>query len=167
MQSAPRKTLALAALLVGFIATGEARTEVAPTTPVAQRNALVDARTLARAHAGAKVMQIAGSSMHPFFGDGAVVVVKPIDESALRAGMVVVYRNRFGETIAHRLIARQDAGWVAQGYNNQQADSTLVTSQNLLGVVYATFHTIGRSVPEERLATASIAVEVALAAPAK
>ena len=167
MQSAPRQILGLAALFVVLAAVSQAHVATAPAAPVALRDAMADAQALARTHAGSTVMKIAGASMLPYFGDGSVVVVKPIEESKLRAGMLVVYRNRFGETIAHRLVARLESGWQVKGYNNAQPDSTPVPSANLLGVVYATFHTSGHSVSEERLAATAMPVEVALAAPAR
>jgi len=105
---------------------------------------LADAQKLADARPGALVMRIEGRSMLPFFGEGSVVVVKRIDPAKLRAGMVVVYTNRFGETVAHRLVATVEGGWTAQGYNNETADSTVVNGSNLQGVVYATFHSSGR-----------------------
>jgi len=167
MKSAPRHLLSLAALFVALTAASQAHVATAPASPVAIRDALTDAQALARAHAGATVMKIAGTSMLPYFGDGALVVVTPIDEAKLRAGMLVVYRNRFGETIAHRLVAQQDSGWQIKGYNNDQPDSTLVTGANLLGVVYATFYTSHPSVPTNQLAAATAPVEIALAAPAR
>jgi signal peptidase I len=129
---------------------------------VALVDAVADAHMLASMHVNAKVMKISGVSMLPFFGEGTLVVVKPIDESKLRAGMVVVYRNQFGEQIAHRLVSRNEQGWTAKGFNNEQVDSTAVNASNLTGVVYATFHTDGIE-----QAASSVGVEVALAAPAK
>ena len=167
MKSATRQVLSLAALFVALTAVSQAHVVPAPASPVAIRDALTDAQALARTHDGARVMKIAGTSMLPYFGDGALVVVTPIDEAKLRAGMLVVYRNRFGEIIAHRLVARQDSGWQIKGYNNDQPDSTLVTDANLLGVVYATFYTSRPSVPAVQLAATTVPVEVALAAPAR
>ena len=167
MKSPTRQILRLATLFVALAAVSQARAITAPASPVLIRDAVADAQALARTHVGAKVMKIAGTSMLPYFGDGALVVVMPIDEAKLRAGMLVVYRNRFGETIAHRLVTRQDSGWEIKGYNNDQPDSTLVTSANLLGVVYATFYTSRPSVPAVQLAANTAPVEVALAAPAR
>lgn len=167
MKSALHQILALAVLLAGFAVAGHAKLNVAPIAPVALRDAVADAFSLARTHEGARVMKISGVSMLPYFGEGAVVVVKPISEIKLRTGMVVVYRNRFGETIAHRLVARDAAGWVAQGFNNDKADSTLVNGENLIGVVYATFHTMHRKAATSDVAANSMPLDVALAAPAK
>jgi signal peptidase I len=79
---------------------------------------LADARTLASAHDGLRVMRVQGASMMPFFDDGAVVVVKSIPVERLYPGMVIVYRNRFGETIAHRLVAAVAGGWRIKGEAN-------------------------------------------------
>jgi len=112
------------------------------------------------------VMRIAGESMLPFFGDSAVVVVKKIDAARLRTGMIAVYVNRFGEKIAHRVIAPVAGGWQVKGYNNDAADSTVVNGSNLLGVVYATFYSAGRA-PVAIAAAILPAIETVYAAPAK
>ncbi len=104
--------------------------------------------------------------MLPFFGNGSVLVVKKMSAGKLRAGMVVVYTNRFNETVAHRLVSFGAAGWEAKGYNNAKADSTPVSEANLIGVVYATFHSddLGAA---SMLAAVSSGTSVALAAPAR
>jgi len=101
---------------------------------------LRDAHMLATRHDGAQVLRVSGQSMLPFFGDGAVLVMKPISAAELRPGMVVVYENRFGETVAHRVLSAIEGGWRVHGYNNDRADSTRVDQSNLRGVVYAIFH---------------------------
>ena len=80
--------------------------------------------------------------------------------------MVVVYTNRFNETVAHRVVARTAAGLEVQGYNNDRADSTVVTDANLLGVVYVTFHS-NSQVDAPMLASVNGGTQVALAAPAR
>jgi signal peptidase I len=105
--------------------------------------------------------------MLPYFGEGSVVIVKTIDASSLREGMVVAYENRFGEKVAHRLIEAKADGWVAQGYNNTKADSTLVTAKNLLGVVYVTLHSNGEIADARTFAALAEKTATVLAAPAK
>ncbi|HWA08857.1 MAG TPA: signal peptidase I [Opitutaceae bacterium] len=124
-------------------------------------DSLSDARALAAAHPGLKIMRVRGESMEPFFGDGAVVVVRTVSFLRLRPGEVVVYRNRFGEVIAHRLVAAESGGWRVKGEANDAPDSTRVTAGNLMGVVYATFNVAAPMSP------ALEAVDVALAAPAR
>jgi len=99
-----------------------------------------DAHLLATRHDGAEVLKVSGQSMIPFFGDGAVLVMKPISSTELRPGMVVVYKNHFGEAIAHRVLSAVEGGWRVHGYNNDREDSTRVDQSNLRGVVYAIFH---------------------------
>mgnify|MGYP003642041524 CR=1 FL=1 len=112
-------------------------------------------------------MRIQGQSMLPYFGDGSVVVVRPLDAARVRPGMIVVYTNHDGEQVAHRVISAKDDGWVVRGYNNDEQDSTLVTAENLLGVVYATFYSNGQLSKSALLAAVSASTPVALAAPAK
>jgi signal peptidase I len=154
--------------MIAVLGTEIARAEFTarPLTGVSLSTALADAQKLADARPGAQVMRIEGKSMLPFFGEGSVVVVKKIDPAKLRAGMVVVYTNRFGETVAHRLVGTVEGGWVAQGYNNSMADSTVVSGANLLGVVYATFHSSG-VLESVDLAAIAQSIPAALAAPAR
>jgi signal peptidase I len=158
--------LRISILLTALFGAGLARAEFTarPMTAISLDTVLADAHKLAEARPGAQVLRIEGKSMLPFFGEGSVVVTKKIAPAKLRAGMVVVYKNRFGETVAHRLVATVNGGWVAQGYNNDKADSTLVNAENLIGVVYATFHSNGRS---GDLAAVATSVPAALAAPAR
>jgi signal peptidase I len=156
----------LAASLFGGVATRAAVVE-RPLTAVSLDTTLSDAYKLAARHPGAQVLRIEGQSMLPFFGEGSVVIVKKIESARLRPGMVVVYHNRFGETVAHRLVAPGMQGWVVQGYNNDATDSTLVTDSNLVGVVYVTFHSSGKIMNPLQVAALTSHTDVALAAPAK
>jgi hypothetical protein len=128
--------------------------------------ALSDAFAVAQHRPELSVVRIAGQSMQPYFGDDAVIVVKKIDAVRLRVGMIAVYVNRFGDKVAHRVIAPVADGWQVKGFNNQEADSTVVNAGNLLGIVYATFNSVGRA-PVAVAASNLPSVETVYAAPAK
>ena len=128
--------------------------------------ALNDAHALVAHRANFEVVRVEGNSMLPFFGNGAVLIVKTMPAEKLQVGMVVVYTNRFNETIAHRLVSHTEAGWQIQGYNNSKSDSTLVTDANLIGVVYGTLHSDGVA-NTAMLADVSAHASLALAAPAR
>lgn len=160
------RILAVTAFVL-MAAAGRATVVERPLSSVPFADTLSDAHKVAGRHGDMEVLRIAGTSMLPFFGDGSVVIVKKISADQLRAGMVVVYQNRFGETVAHRLVAPAANGWTAQGYNNTAVDSTPVTASNLMGVVYATFHSNGNMNAFPGLASLTATTQVALAAPAK
>lgn len=124
---------------------------------VSLTTAVADGHRLA-AKAGDSVVRVSGSSMLPYFGDGAVLVVRSMAVEALKPGMVVVYRNRFGETVAHRIEGRTAAGWTVKGANNAANDSTVVTADNLMGTVYVTLYSSAAS------GSSGLAVADALAA---
>lgn len=160
----------LAAIAVALAGTNVMRAaKTAPISPISFETALADAQALAALHPHMTVMRIAGVSMLPYFGSGSLVVVKKISPAHLREGMVVVYRNHFGEIVAHRLVARVEGGWQVRGWNNDRADSTIVNGANLLGVVYATFQSDGvlHDGPKALFASTVSGLQVALAAPAK
>jgi signal peptidase I len=166
-----RKAPTFAGLVITFSAlffSGEAAGFNNPVTGVSLGTALRDAHALAAHRADLSVVRVEGVSMLPYFGPGAVLVVKHLPAEKLRAGMVAVYTNRFNETVAHGLIAPTAAGWTAGGHNNTTADSTPVTAQNLVGVVYATFHSDGAAPSSTDLLSAlTTSTPVALAAPAR
>lgn len=160
-------TLAASPVLAGGTVAREAAA-AATGSSVSLSTALADAHRLA-ARAGDSVVRVEGASMLPYFGDGAVLVIRSMTVDALKPGMVVVYRNRFGETVAHRVEARMGAGWTVKGANNTANDTTLVTSANLMGTVYVTLYSDSSSDASELRISNALAAStpVALAATAR
>ena len=115
-------------------AAGRSPATSAGTSP---REVWRDAELLAARESGRDVLVGAGESMAPVYGDGSVLVIRPVPYEQLRAGMTVVYLNSEGRRIAHRLWRQETKGWRARGLNNTEPDAELVTPQNLVGVVYA------------------------------
>lgn len=151
--------------IAGMFLAGAADAAENPVSNLPLSAALNDARLLTAGRSDLKVLRVEGNSMLPFFGSGSVLIVKSLPVAKLRAGMVVVYTNRFNETVAHRLVSSTSDGWVAAGYNNAESDSTPVNAGNLVGVIYATFHTDAR--PMDAVAAVAAGTPVALAAPAR
>ncbi len=167
MKTATLFTARILLALATITLVGDVAAKNNPVTGVSLASAIKDANDLSAGRADLKVLRVEGNSMLPFFGPGAVLVVKTIPAEKLRAGMVVVYTNRFNETVAHRLMSVNAAGWTAAGYNNKDADSTPVTSGNLVGVVYATFHSNALPVDPVLVAAVEASTPVAMAAPAR
>ncbi|HWA10492.1 MAG TPA: S24/S26 family peptidase [Opitutaceae bacterium] len=128
-----------AAALFGLIGCTSTSVPAVPTPGAAssQRELWHDAELLAAREPGRDVLLGAGESMAPVYGDGSVLVIRPMAYAELRAGMTVVYLNREGRRIAHRLWRQEENGWRARGLNNAEPDTELVTAENLVGVVYA------------------------------
>lgn len=153
--------LLVVVVALGFGAKAEAEVArgaaaVNPVCAVNMGTALSDATGVAK-RIGGSAMRVVGSSMLPYFGDGSVLVVKPVDFGALRAGVVVVYRNRFGELVSHRVENKVAGGWVVRGANNRANDSTLVTADNLVGEVYVTLRSDARAAGLEAAAPVVLA----------
>jgi signal peptidase I len=161
------RSLLAAVLFCGVASVAGGAIAERPLTAESFDTTLADAHRIAAKRADLSVLKVEGRSMLPFFGEGSVLLVKTIDASALKAGMVVAYKNRFGEMVAHRLIEAKADGWVAQGYNNAKADSTLVNADNLLGVVYVTLHSNGLTEDAGAIASLVSNTTTVLAAPAK
>lgn len=90
-------------------------------------------------HPGTDYLVGSGDSMRPLYPDHTVVVLQPIAFGDLKAGMTAVYSTDLGRTIAHVLVEKTSDGWVAMGVDNPACDSTLVTADNLQGVVVKAF----------------------------
>ena len=108
-----------------------------------------DAESLASQHEGDYTLAGVGDSMEPVYCAGTVLVVHPTSFFMLRAGMPVVYRNHRGHAVAHVLVEKAAAGWVAKGINNAEPDDDPVTTDNLLGVIRCAF------VPDTSVAVAN------------
>jgi signal peptidase I len=161
-----RQTLALGTVLLSMAWATPARATERNLPGLSDEAAVTDAMAVAGQRADLSVMRVSGQSMLPYFDDQAVIVMKKIDAARVRVGMIAVYVNRFGEKVAHRVIAPINGGWQVKGYNNDRPDSTVVNSSNLLGVVYATFTSADRS-PARTIAASQTRLETVYAAPAK
>jgi hypothetical protein len=100
---------------------------------------LAAAEAMAARHEGDFVLQGFGRSMEPVYLAGTAVVVHPTAMHMLRRGMAVVYRNPRGADVAHMLLERTTRGWIAIGLNNAEPDATLVTEENLVGIIKHAF----------------------------
>ncbi len=132
----------LAAFLLGVFAAACETVEnnPPPTSTVDSNTALSTARTVRWGISGGTVRKGEGTSMAPIYGDNTVLVITPIEFDQLEAGMIVAYRNKWGDQIVHQLVKRNGRRWTAKGLNNEQTDSEPVTKNNLIGVVYAVFN---------------------------
>ncbi|HEY1848184.1 MAG TPA: hypothetical protein VGG37_03205 [Opitutaceae bacterium] len=91
------------------------------------------------AHPGTDYLVGSGDSMRPLYPDHTVVVLEPVPFANLKPGMTAVYSTDLGRTIAHVLVKKTSDGWVAMGVSNAACDPTLVTAENLQGVVVKAF----------------------------
>ncbi|HRE81990.1 MAG TPA: signal peptidase I [Opitutaceae bacterium] len=150
-------------------AVGAGATDRSDSVSVGPVGAVVDATRLAQQHSGAQVARVVGDSMVPFFSGGDVVVFKRIAFHQVRVGMIAVYENAWGETVAHQIVKVEPQGLITRGYHNREADSTRVTSDNFRGIVYGTFHAYDNGVVASDLQSIELFRETAvvLAAPAK
>jgi hypothetical protein len=90
-------------------------------------------------HPGTDYLVGSGDSMLPLYKDHTVVVTAQVAVESLKAGMTAVYIGDSGRPVAHVLVKLTSDGWIAQGVGNARCDDTLVTKDNLLGVVVKAF----------------------------
>ena len=114
----------------------QAVAEMSPSAEVVQPFEAVGlAKRYVAANPGTDYLVGSGDSMLPLYQDHTVVVTKKIALADLKAGMTAVFLGDSGHPVAHVLVARTSDGWVAQGVGNAAPDATLVSADNLMGVV--------------------------------
>lgn len=86
---------------------------------------------------------ITGNSMKGYYNNGDTVIVKPIEFTKIKLGQVIVYTNRFGEIVVHRVEEKTDIGFKMRGAANKGCDTTILDEYNLIGVVYGVVHERG------------------------
>lgn len=115
--------------------------KVVPSSDVSRVQAWKDAEMVAKNGEGRSSAAGSGGSMQPVYGDNTMIVITKIAYEDLQPGMTVAYMNHKGHQVVHQLKDRTSRGWHVQGINNEVEDTDLVTRENLLGVVYASFAT--------------------------
>ena len=100
-----------------------------------------DASTIIKNREGWFCANVIGNSMKQYYpAESTTVIVKPIDFSLLRLGQVIVYTNKFGEEVIHVITEKVTDGFLVKGANNKNNDSTVLTKDNFIGIVYVTFN---------------------------
>lgn len=116
---------------------------VAAMSPAAEVVQPFDAMRFAKkyvvAHPGTEFLVGSGDSMLPLYKDHTVVVTQKIAVADLKAGMTAVYLGDSGRPVAHVLVRKTSEGWIAMGVGNLACDETLVTQDNLIGIVVRAF----------------------------
>lgn len=129
--------------------TGAARLPATALSPVAElvapRDAWRLAEAYAREHPGSDVLVGRGDSMLPLYRDGTVLVVQPIATSELRRSMTAVFIGDHGLPVAHLLTEKTARGWQAIGLGNHDRDLTIVSYDNLIGVVVKAYAPLTRT----------------------
>lgn len=129
--------LGVALLLLGGCATEP----LAPQSSLSRENAIAIAQQTAD-KLGGRVFTIAPTgSMKPTLDENSVVAVETVKFDELRAGDIVIYRDRAGLPIVHRLHQKSGDRWIVLGDNNSSVDRETVTPANLVGRVCAIFYT--------------------------
>ena len=136
--------LGLVALGGGCASGGGASTTAAestePTSTATRGEAFRDAEAVANREPGRMTAKGNGASMEPVYGDNTLLVINPIRYEDLKPGMTVAYVSSKGIRVVHKLVSKTNGGWYVIGINNARVDEDLVTPQNLIGVIYASFH---------------------------
>ncbi|MBK9992135.1 MAG: S24/S26 family peptidase [Verrucomicrobia bacterium] len=136
---APAKPVAAPATQTLPTPTREATAKLVPSTNTTRVQAWKDAELVASMGEGRASAAGSGGSMQPVFGSNTMVVISKIAYEDLKPGMTVAYMSRKGHQVVHQILEKKARGWRVQGLNNENVDQELVTRENLLGVIYASF----------------------------
>ncbi len=129
--------MACPALILGLAGCETIVPAALPSSTVSLGSARIVARTIVEGGQDRITGMGHGVSMAPLYGENTRLVIAPIDFQKLEKGMIVAYVNYQGKKVVHKLAFKQGKAWVAYGLNNDAYDHQRVTSDNLLGVVYA------------------------------
>lgn len=100
-----------------------------------------DASAIIKNREGWFYANVVGNSMKQYYpAESTTVIVKPYDFSLLKLGQVIAYKNKFGEDVIHVIVEKVSDGFLVKGSNNKNNDSTILTKDNFIGIVYVTFN---------------------------
>lgn len=108
---------------------------------VSLARAEADLAQILERHDDLRVFAASGRSMEPFFDAYTLLLVRSVPVHALRAGMIVVFRDSEGDLVGHRLLRDATGRLRTRGHNNRSFDEVDLNSQNLVGAVVATIRT--------------------------
>ena len=113
----------------------------APRSNVSREHALSLAKMTANTVGGQVFTIAATGSMKPTLDESSVVTIETVPFQSLRKGDIVIYRNRAGSPVIHRLFEQHGSRWLVLGDNNGAVDRDAVSEQNFVGRVCAIFYT--------------------------
>jgi len=93
------------------------------------------AELLSVSYSKSRVIKTSGfsNSLSGYFKKGYTVIIE-VEYDELKKDDFAVYRN-CKKLILHRLREKTNNGWIIEGDGNNAPDSTLVTKDNLVGIV--------------------------------
>ena len=130
-------------LVTAILLAAASALEASPKSSAPFQKALGDATMLASLNPAWSVHRTMGDSMGDFFGNNSLILVQQAEFAAIEAGMMIVYRNREGELISHKVVARNGDTLATRGVANLRNDPDPVTAENLVGAIFGVFHTSG------------------------
>lgn len=111
------------------------------SSDVPLNQALDEARIVCQINPKWDVMLGSGTSMHPHFGSGSVLIVDKVNYNALKPGMIAIYRDSDGDLVGHSLVTKHGDKWVTRGNQNSVNDPDKLSNSNYLGVVFGIIQT--------------------------
>ncbi|KQL41083.1 hypothetical protein AN960_05770 [Bacillus sp. FJAT-25509] len=86
---------------------------------------------------GVSPLTVLTNSMHPYIKAGDLVIIKKAKPSDVKVNDVITFRDSPTKFFTHRVVSIKQnqgkIGFVTKGDNNNTADSSVVTSNNLVG----------------------------------
>lgn len=91
---------------------------------------------------GVRSYTILTGSMEPKIMPGDLAMVKYVDTDKLEVDDVITFKYD-GNTVTHRIIEKEDKGFVTKGDNNNVEDGEIVPSDNVIGKVITVIPKLG------------------------
>lgn len=84
-------------------------------------------------------------SMEPGIMPGDLVIVKSVDTKKLEKSDIITFKYE-GTTVTHRIVEKEESGFVTKGDNNNVEDSEIVLEADVIGEVITVIPNLGHVV---------------------
>lgn len=86
---------------------------------------------------------ITTDSMEPTINSGDVIVIKKIKSKSLKKDDIITFSSN-SQIITHRIVDKEDEGYITKGDNNNSNDLYEVKDNQILGVMIFRIHFLGK-----------------------
>ena len=88
---------------------------------------------------GIRPVRVLSGSMKPEIVEGDMVYIQSCREEDVQTGDVIAFENGNGQMVLHRVIRREEEGFITKGDANDREDFQLVSAEDLIGILAVRF----------------------------
>ena len=88
---------------------------------------------------GIRPVRVLSGSMKPEIVEGDMVYIQSCREEDVQTGDVIAFENGNGQMVLHRVIRREEEGFITKGDANDREDFQPVSAEDLIGILAVRF----------------------------